>query len=60
MNMYDYRVALIFVVGLYIFSPVILDWWLSPHHPWYQPFAIWFVLISIYIGIGFKRDHDDF
>jgi hypothetical protein len=57
--MYDYRVTLLLVVGLYIFSPVIIDWWLAPNGAWYRPFALWFLLIAIYIWVEFKRGPDD-
>ena len=57
--MYDYRVSLLVVVGLYIFSPVIIDWWLAPNGAWYYPFALWFLLIAIYIWVEFKRGPDE-
>jgi hypothetical protein len=57
--MYDYRVSLLLVVGLYIFSPVIIDWWLAPNGAWYHPFAFWFLLIAIYIWIEYKRGPDE-
>ena len=49
--MYDYRVALLLVIGLYIFSPVIIDWWLAHNGAWYHPFAFWFLLIAVYVWI---------
>jgi hypothetical protein len=58
--MYDYRVALLIVVGLYIFSPVIIDWWLAPNGAWYRPFAFWFFLIAIYIWVEMRRGPDEF
>lgn len=57
--MYDYRISLLLVVGLYIFSPVIIDSWLAPNSAWYHPFAIWFVLIVIYVLVEFKRGPDE-
>ena len=57
--MYDYRISLLLVVGLYIFSPVIIDSWLAPYSAWYHPFAIWFVLIAIYVLVEFKRGPDE-
>jgi hypothetical protein len=58
--MYNYRVALLVVLGLYAISPVIIDWWLAPNGAWYHPFAIWFLLIAVHFGVGFKRGSDEF
>lgn len=58
--MYNYRVALLVVLGLYVFSPVVIDWWLAPGGAWYQPFAIWFLLIVAHFAVGFKRGSDEF
>ena len=58
--MYDYRVALLLVVGLYLLSPVIIDWWLTPGGNWYRPFAIWLLLIIAQVWIDRRRGPDDF
>jgi|TARA_B110000211_G_scaffold161137_1_gene182220 hypothetical protein len=58
--MYDYRVALLFMIGLYVFSPIIIDWWLAPDGAWYTPFAFWLLLIAVYAWVGSKRGHDEF
>ena len=58
--MYDYRVSLLLVIGLYILSPVIIDWWLVPGSAWYSPFAFWLFLIIAYVWVQFKRGSDDF
>ena len=58
--MYDYRVALLLVVGLYIFSPVIIDWWLAPGGAWYHHFAFWFLLLAVSIWVDSKRGPDEF
>lgn len=57
--MYNYRVAILVVFGLYVFSPVVIDWWLAPNGAWYHPFAIWFLLIAAHIFVGFKRGSDE-
>jgi hypothetical protein len=28
--MYIYRLVLLLVVGIYLFSPAIMDWWIDP------------------------------
>lgn len=58
--MYNYRVALLVVIGLYIFSPVIIDLWLAPNGAWYHPFAFWLLLIAVHFWVVFKRGPDEF
>lgn len=31
--MYIYRLVLLLVVGIYLFSPAIMDWWIDPTAP---------------------------
>jgi len=45
--MYSYRVILLFVFATFLFSPIIIDWWLGDNGAWYRPFAIWAVLIGV-------------
>ncbi|MFT4531738.1 MAG: hypothetical protein ACI81F_002559, partial [Thalassolituus oleivorans] len=28
-SMYDYRLGLLLLVGIYLFSPIMMDWWLN-------------------------------
>ncbi|MGA4816418.1 hypothetical protein ACPA9J_21050 [Pseudomonas aeruginosa] len=35
--MYIYRLVLLLVVGIYLFSPAIMDWWIDPNGAWYAP-----------------------
>lgn len=44
--MYFHRLILLVVFGAFLFSPVIIDWWLSESGSWYRPFAIWLILIG--------------
>ena len=32
--MYIYRLVLLLVVGIYLFSPAIMDWWIDPNGAW--------------------------
>ena len=38
--MYIYRLVLLLVVGIYLFSPAIMDWWIDPHGAWYRPYLL--------------------
>ena len=33
-GMYIYRLVLLLVVGIYLFSPAIMDWWIDPNGAW--------------------------
>ena len=58
--MYDYRLSLLMLVGIYLISPVMMDWWLDDRAAWYRPFGIWALLIALYIGFNSKqKDNDD-
>ena len=37
--MYDHRLGLLLLVGLYLLSPVMMDWWLDDRGAWYRPFC---------------------
>lgn len=58
--MYIYRLALLLIFGIYLFSPVIMDWWLNPMGKWYRPFAIWLVLIAFAMWLEGKKGADEF
>ena len=45
--MYIYRLVFLLVLAIYIFSPGITGWWVSPGRAWYQPFGVWFALIGL-------------
>ena len=45
--MYIYRLVLILVVGIYLFSPAIMDWWIDPNGAWYRPYLLWLILIVV-------------
>jgi len=36
--MYIYRLVLLLVVGIYLFSPAIMDWWIDATGAWYRPY----------------------
>src|SRR5690606_33964209 len=58
-SMYDYRLGLALLVGIYLFSPIMMDWWLDGGGAWYRPFAIWLLLIAFYIWLNHKRGDDE-
>ncbi|MCT7360421.1 hypothetical protein [Thalassolituus pacificus] len=57
--MYDYRLGLALLVGIYMFSPIMMDWWLDDRGAWYKPFAVWLLLIGFYIWLNHKRGDDE-
>lgn len=57
--MYDYRLGLLLLVGVYLISPIMLDWWLDTSNAWYRPFAFWFILLLCFIWLNNKQQHHD-
>ncbi|MFC6572788.1 hypothetical protein ACFQDJ_16295 [Pseudomonas brassicacearum] len=45
--MYIYRLVLLLVVGIYLFSPAIMDWWIDATGAWYRPYLLWLILIVV-------------
>ena len=43
--MYIYRLVLLLVIGIYLFSPAIMSWWIHVGDHWYQPWVLWLILI---------------
>ena len=57
--MYIYRLVLILVVGIYLFSPAIMDWWIDPNGVWYRPYLLWLILIVVTFILQSQRDADE-
>lgn len=51
-TVYAHRLILVFVFAVFLFSPVIIDWWLEPTGAWYRPYAIWLILIGVSIFLN--------
>jgi hypothetical protein len=58
-NMYIYRLVLILVVGIYLFSPAIMDWWIDADGVWYRPYLLWLILILVTFVLQGQRDVDE-
>lgn len=57
--MYIYRLVLILVVSIYLFSPAIMDWWIDPNAAWYRPYVLWLILIAVTFILQNQRDADE-
>ena len=57
--MYIYRLVLLLVVGIYLFSPAIMDWWIDATGAWYQPYLLWLILIVVTFILQSQRDADE-
>ncbi len=53
--MYIYRLVFLLILGVYIFSPVIMDWWIAPGGAWYRPYVIWLAIIALAYWLERKR-----
>lgn len=58
--MYIYRLVFLLILAVYIFSPVIIEWWIDPHSVWYRPYIIWAVLIAVAIWLEARRGPNEF
>ena len=57
--MYIYRLVLLLVVGIYLFSPAIMDWWIDANGVWYRPYLLWLILIVVTLILQSQRDADE-
>lgn len=57
--MYIYRLVLILVIGIYLFSPTIMDWWIQANDSWYGPYLLWLILIVVAYFLQRQDDPHD-
>ena len=57
--MYIYRLVLLLVVGIYLFSPAIMDWWIDATGAWYRPYLLWLILIVVTFILQSQKDADE-
>lgn len=57
--MYIYRLVLILVVGIYLFSPAIMEWWTAADSAWYRPYFLWLILIVVTFILQSQDDADE-
>ena len=57
--MYVDRLIALFVVGAFLLSPLIIDWWSEGGSAWYRPYTIWAMLQRLgceVLDLGVVRD----
>lgn len=52
--MYVYRLVFLLILAIYLFSPVIMEWWIGPQSAWYRPYLVWAIVIAIAIWLERK------
>ena len=57
--MYIYSLVLQLLIGIYLFSPAIMDWWIEPQGAWYRPYVLWLILIIAGILLQSPKDADE-
>lgn len=57
--MYTDRLLLLFILGGYLLSPALIEWWSDGGTAWYRPYLIWLFIIFFSYWIGKSRDLDD-
>lgn len=58
-GMYIYRLVLILVVSIYLFSPAIMQWWTAADSAWYRPYLLWLILIAITFILQSQKETDE-
>ncbi|MBL4865003.1 MAG: hypothetical protein JKY67_01350 [Pseudomonadales bacterium] len=58
--MYNDRLVLIFIIGGFFVSPVIMEWVSEGGTAWYRPYLAWAAIIGIVVWITRSRDLDGF
>ncbi len=53
--MYIYRLVLLLVVGIYLFSPAIMDWWIDAT----GAYLLWLILIVVTFILQSQKDADE-
>ena len=56
--MHIYRLILLLVAGIYLFSPAIMDWWTASASAWYRPYLLWLSLITLTFLLQGKHDDE--
>ena len=54
-----YRLVLLLVVGIYLFSPAIMAWWANAESVWYRPYLLWLILILVTFLLQSQKDADE-
>ena len=57
--MYLHRLVLLLVIGIYLFSPAIMQWWIDSPESWYRPWLLWLLLIVAGILLQSWRSPDE-
>ncbi|MCL6417341.1 hypothetical protein MIB92_16905 [Aestuariirhabdus sp. Z084] len=57
--MYIYRLVTLLVIGIYLFSPAIMDWWIRSSVDWYAPWILWLILIIVCLLLQRQRSSDE-
>ncbi len=57
--MYIFRLITMLVIGIYLASPIIMDWWIESFDDWYAPWVLWLILIIISLLLQKQRGPDE-
>jgi len=57
--MYIYRLVLLLLMGIYYFSPVIVNWLFAEHSKWYEPYAYFLGMIFIASILQFSNKNNN-
>lgn len=57
--MYTDRLLIIFILGTYLLSPTIIQWWSAGGQAWFRPFLVWMTLIALTFWTARSRDFDE-
>lgn len=54
-----YRLIAVLILAVYLLSPRMIEAWANTEHPWYSPFLIWMLLITLTAWFELKRSRDE-
>ena len=54
-----YRLVLLLVAGIYLFSPAIMAWWADIDSVWYHPYLLWLIMILATFLLQSEHDADE-
>lgn len=57
--MYIYRLVTVLVIGIFLISPIIIDWWIASFPQWHSPWQLWLILIITSLALQKQSDPDE-
>lgn len=53
-----HHLLMLLIPAVYLVMPMLVDWWLESHAPWYQLFIGWLILVLLLLLLDRRREND--